>query len=278
MRKGLSGRAFTLILLATVAALIFRAMLRVELRAIGIDEPLAAHLSYLAVPVSLLVLLWPLRRRGFEFLSASHAFRPIHFNVIGSAILIGICLRLAWWCQLVAGVSFGIYQSGSADFANLPVFTFSCPTASLFAFAVLITAVVTPFIEEFIHRGCALNYLERFGRWTAVLVSAGLFALMHKQASWGFAFVAGTVFALQYLVTRSLLTSIISHGVVNALIQLDWNCLNTRWNPEQNTLPLFVPGTVAILCLAATTCLIIALLRRMGREGTVASPTLRRLE
>ncbi|MCS6923782.1 MAG: CPBP family intramembrane metalloprotease, partial [Fimbriimonadales bacterium] len=85
-------------------------------------------------------------------------------------------------------------------------------------------AVLAPIIEEFVFRGALFKVLwQRTGRvWLSAFVSGYLFAVIHPQFLGGIfpITILGTVLALVYAHTRSLLPCIIIHAINNGLITL----------------------------------------------------------
>ncbi|MCX7926355.1 MAG: CPBP family intramembrane metalloprotease [Fimbriimonadales bacterium] len=85
-------------------------------------------------------------------------------------------------------------------------------------------AVLAPIIEEFVFRGVLFKVLwQRTGRvWLSAFVSGYLFAVIHPQFLGGIfpITVLGTLLALVYAHTRSLLPCIIIHALNNGLITL----------------------------------------------------------
>ena len=85
-------------------------------------------------------------------------------------------------------------------------------------------AVLAPIIEEFMFRGVLFKVLwQRTGRvWLSAFVSGYLFAVIHPQFLSGVfqITVLGTILALIYAHTRSLLPCILIHALNNGLITL----------------------------------------------------------
>jgi len=76
------------------------------------------------------------------------------------------------------------------------------------------------------------------------------------------------VFGIQYWKSGSLWPSLISHATVNALIQLDWRCLNGQWNPPAGALPLWQVGVpAALVLLVASASAILLSLKKVHRSG-----------
>ncbi len=77
------------------------------------------------------------------------------------------------------------------------------PVKILMAF--ISTAIVPAVCEEFLYRGCVLSNLLPYGKTTALIGSALLFALMHGNfAQFFYTFVAGLVLGAVYIETGSI--------------------------------------------------------------------------
>ncbi len=98
---------------------------------------------------------------------------------------------------------FGAVESASAGSTTISMFLYS--------------ALVAPIGEEIVYRGFVLRYLQRYGRWFAIFVSAVLFGVMHGNLIQGvFAFFLGIV--LGYVaVEYSIKWSICLHFINNCL-------------------------------------------------------------
>tara|TARA_B110000046_G_scaffold88676_2_gene96812 strand:+ start:51995 stop:52846 length:852 start_codon:yes stop_codon:yes gene_type:complete len=84
-------------------------------------------------------------------------------------------------------------------------------------YGLLVVAVMAPFFEEFIFRGVILDgLLKRKSTWSAILISAALFGLVHLNP-WQFvaAMVIGTFAGWVYSRTRSLIYCMIIHFANN---------------------------------------------------------------
>lgn len=89
----------------------------------------------------------------------------------------------------------------------------------------VLVIVVAPIVEEAVFRGMILRGL--LGRWpaaAAILVSAGLFALMHMNpAQFPVTFILGAVLGWIYMRTRSLGLCIAGHAINNSAASwIDW--------------------------------------------------------
>lgn len=99
--------------------------------------------------------------------------------------------------------------------ANHAATSFSS-SGSLLFYAV----AVAPICEELVYRGFLLRYLEPYGRWFAISISALIFALMHGNAvQFPIAFIIGLVFG--YLALKhSLRLVILLHVMNNLFVEL----------------------------------------------------------
>jgi membrane protease YdiL (CAAX protease family) len=87
------------------------------------------------------------------------------------------------------------------------------------------------FVEEFVFRGVLFRWIEEFGgSWAALLVTSGLFGLVHignDNATWfsslTIALVAGTLLGGAYMLTRSLWLPIGIHFGWNVTQGLVWD-------------------------------------------------------
>lgn len=239
----------TAVILATFAALIGRAWLQVHLLAKGAQKDYAADLSYLIVPPILFVLLLPVLRRHKRLIGELLAPRRLTARLVLNAVAIGVLLRLSAWCQLIAGISFGFYKNSDPDAIMGPEFSFNCSAPQVVLLGVAVMVVMVPFVEELIHRGLIQTWLADRGPIVAIALSSLLFMLVHKQSTWGFAFLAGLVFGFQFWRTRTIWFSVITHATVNGLIQIDWRCVHGQWNPQASQVPVWGTGITSILVL-----------------------------
>jgi membrane protease YdiL (CAAX protease family) len=250
------------VVVATSATLFARAWLQIDLQAAGLQKDYSSDLSYLLVSPILLLLLAPVVLKDKSFLF--HQFRrsAISQRVILEAVLIGVLLRVTSWAKLVAGVAFGFYRSESPIVIEGPQFAFQCASVPVVVLGFLVMAFMVPIIEEVTHRAYIQSAVQHRGPIAAILVSASVFAVFHPLTNWPFSFLAGVVFGAQYWKSRSLWPSLISHATVNALIQIDWRCLNTQWNPRQADVPLWSPGIVSVVIVFAAVTGIFCLLKK----------------
>lgn len=92
--------------------------------------------------------------------------------------------------------------------------------ASITGSMLFYSIAVAPVCEELIYRGMVLRYLERYGRWFALIISAVVFALMHGNAvQMPVAFFSGLVFGYVTF-GYSIELSILLHVMNNLFIEI----------------------------------------------------------
>lgn len=81
------------------------------------------------------------------------------------------------------------------------------------------SAIITPILEELLHRGVVYGRLRRMMRmWSAVIVSALVFAALHFNiVQFTYAFLLGIVFALFVEKTGHIYPAILAHIVANGI-------------------------------------------------------------
>ncbi len=85
-------------------------------------------------------------------------------------------------------------------------------------FKLLTIALLPALLEEFAFRGMLLGVLRKFGNWSAIIISALLFAISHGNfIQIPFAFIFGIAAGLVVVITDSLWPVIIAHFINNAL-------------------------------------------------------------
>ena len=123
------------------------------------------------------------------------------------------------WRELLIGACFGLvvfplrFIPGEAlradDSGLIPI--------SAVVLALLSSVVWAPIVEETVCRGMLYRYLRDHLRWPlAVLVSAALFAVMHRSlAAFPCHFISGVTFALLREWRGSLLAPVAAHATIN---------------------------------------------------------------
>jgi len=267
----ISRTTLVAVLVAMLAALTARSWLQIQLTQRGLQSLVAADLSYLVVPPILILLLFPLWRSEKVFLQNQFRRQDLTWKLVLNAIAIGFLIRLLWWSQLIAGVSFGVYASSAPDAIGGPILSFQCSSPEVLFLGIFVMAILVPLVEEIVNRGYVQTAFRHRGFIIAVLISSVVFTLFHQFSSWPAVFFAGLALGTQYFFTRSLWMSLISHATVNGLIQIDWRCLSVIWNPSLDRLPLLAPGTAALAVMAVSLMILAIILRRLA-TGTKTPP------
>lgn len=111
------------------------------------------------------------------------------------------------------------------------------------------SALITPFLEELLHRGVVYGRLRRMmGMWPAVIVSALIFAGLHFNiVQFIYAFLLGIVFALFVEKTGQLYPAIIAHIVANGIAVI---------RTETGFLQSTVDGSVSAWLISVGLCLL----------------------
>ncbi len=188
---------------------LFEQPLRTFARTHGIDaadlyyafgETLALTAYLLSFMIPAFVYMFLSRREGHEPMRLGVKLKGDTPLVIIAAI--GIVLTSAYLNSLM--VSFIDFN---ALFESAPLDT---PVKVLMSFISI--AIVPAVCEEFLYRGCVLSNLLPYGKTTAIIGSALLFALMHGNfAQFFYTFVAGLVLGAVYVETGSIWVSTFIH-------------------------------------------------------------------
>lgn len=249
------------IVLAQACALFTQAWLARNLAARGYDSLDAHYLAYLVVPPVLLLFLAPVLSRHRTFITQLFDRHAMRLRVLLAAVALGVTLRILWWAQLIARISFGVTVNDSPAAIAGPVFGWACPPPAALLLGLLVMALLIPLMEEAVHRGLVQSAFVHRGPIPAVLVSAVIFTVFHPPSSYGFVFLTGVVLGAQFWLTGSLWTTMITHATYNALAQFDWRCLQGQWNPPPENLPQEIPGLVALATMLFGALATLALLR-----------------
>ena len=95
------------------------------------------------------------------------------------------------------------------------------PTIPSYIMNVLATAVVPPFVEEFLFRGVILSQFRKYGDVFAIIASALLFGLLHRNFSQiVFAFICGLALGITLVRTNNIWIPVSIHIFVNGFYVL----------------------------------------------------------
>ncbi len=261
----------TVVILFTIAAYFVRSWLQLYLTRSGYASALAKDLSFFVVLPITAVLMWPIMRENVA--AMRHWFRPPASWrwLIAYAVLIGLVLRITHWAGLTAGVAFGWLHSSEFPTVATAQFWFSCPSPQVLLLAILVRAVFTAALEEFIDRGFIFHALLPRGNVLAIFLSALLFGVTHHPQTIVTAFLIGLLLAAMTLNLRTLWGPMIVHATYNLAALFDWDCMHANWNPAETTTQLGVIGGVASMTMLICMALLVWLVR-LGMAGTQIAP------
>ena len=189
--------------------------------------------------VSFLLLLFPLPQEGEFFLYLNYLAAPIAFFLTGfwyfsytkSSLKAFIKEQKCPWKYYLIAILLQVGLLSLTELNNLFLeflgrfgykpSELQLPNMQGAGFiGVLFTVAVLPAImEEFLFRGIFLRETKDFSLWVRVLLCGGLFALYHQNpAQTLYQFCCGAAFALVAFRAGSILPTIISHFINNALI------------------------------------------------------------
>ena len=259
------------IIIMLVCAYVARAALEIEFAKRGFETSYAADLSVLVVPLILGVLMFPILRSNWQALMQLLSPRGISLRMVIIAFAIGLLARIISWSELVFAGSTGLVSNSDPAAIVGPVFSWNCPPLQVFLLGLVVWIVITPVIEEVVHRGLIQSSLMPRGRWIAILVSALIFAAFHPPDSIPFVFLFGIVFAVQFANSQTLWTTIISHATYDGLIQFDWRCLRGTWNPSIEDTPMIGTAAISAATLLLSAAAIVWLLKKTGARSSPQS-------
>ena len=117
-----------------------------------------------------------------------------------------ICVFIAFIIQSIVGIEF-----------NTPAMTMES-TAVDIIFTAIVMVVFAPLFEEMMFRGAVVQNTKKYGAWMAVIVSAVMFGIFHRNyAQLLYTITAGFFFAFVAVKTKSIIPSMIMHFFVNGL-------------------------------------------------------------
>ena len=254
-----------------VAALFARSALQIHLTHSGYNSALAADLSFFVILPITAFLMWPILRDNGP--AMRHWFRPPASwpALIAFSVSLGVLCRIIHWAWLTAGIASGWFYDPDFPTVATAQFSWACPSALIFVLAIVVRAILTPMLEEFLHRGYIVYALLPRGRPLAVILSAVLFALMHHPQTIVRAFLIGLILAVLVLRLRTLWCPIIVHATYNLSTIIDWNCLHANWNPAATTPRHTVIAYASFATMFACVALCLWLLH-LAKAGTQIAP------
>ena len=214
----------TAIVLFQVCALFARSYYQLQLLADGVPKLTAKDVSYLLVPLILLVLSYPILRDHRRYLRSLFNLHDFSIRTVIRGVLTGTLIYFAFSYSYLA-IHALQQQLGQPIFLHEEQsWLRHCNPATSLAFGLGIGALLTPLIEEVFHRGLILPGLLRFGTVKAVIIGAVLFAIFHRPEGLVTAFVFGLYAGVQFLRAGHLLLPTVTHGSYNFIVIANAHC------------------------------------------------------
>lgn len=260
--------SIALLMLFQVSALLMRSFVEMQLGASGMDPQSARYTAALCGFAMLAILLWPLLRNQPPHWRALFRQPGSWARLMLASIGIGILVRLAGWGFAIAWGALDPAAGRNPAAAFGPMIWWHCPGPAVLLQGILVMAVITPLLEEYLNRGLILCTLLRGNRLFAVALSAPLFAVLHPPGGMLLALAFGIIAALQMLSCRTLWGPLAAHASYNLIALLDTICLQQRVAPAHLPAELGLATGMAgslLLCLAA-------LLARLPVPGRCPAP------
>ncbi len=167
--------------------------------------------------------------------------KPASRQLTVSAVFFGLMLCFAG--DYIASVIDSVFQSVGITLTQSEPFEIPDTPGGyfIFAFAIIVPPAI---IEEFALRAVTMQPLRKYGEVFAIVSTAAVFGLMHRNAVQGiFAFIAGIVFGYIAVSTNSVWTSVIIHALNNAFSVL-MNILNDKSPQTANLVYVIIVATV----------------------------------
>lgn len=132
------------------------------------------------------------------------------------ALSIPLGLMLCFAGDYISSVIAMLFEQIGITLTSVPDFEVPTEGTDLFLFA-FSTIVPPAIIEEFALRSVTMQPLRKYGDKFAIIMTALVFGLMHRNAVQGiFAFIAGMVFGYIAIAANSVWPAIIVHGLNNS--------------------------------------------------------------
>lgn len=221
------------------------------------SEKVILYLNYLAAPIAfLLVGVWYFAYTNTRVKDYAKA-QKCHWKYCLIAILLQIGL-------------FGLSEVNGYFLLFLERFGYQpteiqLPSMEGFGFVgVLLTIALLPAImEEFVFRGIFLEGTKNFSLLARVLICGGLFALYHQNpAQTIYQFICGAAFALVAIKSGSILPTVLSHFINNAVILILTKLGVESFSPTAYVIILVTAG----LCLVGSLVYLLVLDKSQGEK------------
>lgn len=170
--------------------------------------------SCFVIVLSLILLIITARLMGIKVLSSVQISRK---NISTGLLIYPVCLIINTIATSITAIITKLFSDNGT---TIPTADFSVDkvSAASIILTILYLVVIAPISEEIVFRGLVLKALSPFSKKNAIIISALLFALMHKNIPQAVgAFAIGILFAVTDTKANSILPSIIMHSLNNML-------------------------------------------------------------
>lgn len=137
----------------------------------------------------------------------------------GSIRLVIASVGITFSAALVSSLIMSIIERITRTTLDIPATEITGAHGVILSF--ILTGLIPAFVEELLFRGVFLRNLLPYGKTTAVIVSALMFALMHQNFyQFFYTFIGGVVFGYLFIRTGSIWASVLAHMINNTLAVL----------------------------------------------------------
>ncbi len=172
------------------------------------------------------------------------------------------CFAADYFSSIIAS----LFESIGVTLTSVPDFTVPTRGVNLFLFA-FSTIVPPAIIEEFTLRSVTMQPLRKYGDKFAIVMTALVFGLMHRNAVQGiFAFIAGVVFGYIAIATGSVWVSVIVHALNNGFSVL-LRVLTETNEDLANKVYSLVISIVLVWGIISAVCFFVLCKRNKLRKG-----------
>ena len=168
--------------------------------------------------------------------------------------------RMGWKASVVAAFSCIVAVDLLSELLRLPdIMAEQFMDMAHNWWGIVAIAVVGPIVEELVFREAILGHMLRSGidKWTAIVVSALLFGIIHgNPIQIPFAIAVGTVFGLIYYRMRNVVLTSIIHVTNNSIAVLEMNLLGDGTREIHYYDYLGMGTEVGLIVVSALVCII----------------------
>ncbi len=236
---------YTAPVLVIIVMLLLAASRRLDLNALSYQD----NISLAVVVLQILILIVPsafyMRMRGESF-TARLRIKPVG----GEKLLASLLCALT----IVSGsalLKLFLYNIGLIDGEFSVWRSFLGSSETNIVYSLLTFCVIPAIAEELLFRGILCVEYEENGAVTAIILSAGLYAMFGMDIGYfPILFFRGLGFALLYYMTRSVLTPMLCHFMVEvAELVIDETVWNIIMKPHSTVFLIFALAGIFLLCL-----------------------------